>query len=117
MAEPDLTHVTSVTIVSSLTTVGSVATAERLLVDEHVVFSFTALCRAIGADHSQVQALVSEGLLHPTGSGPEDWQFGGPSLLRARTTLRLARELELSPHGAAIVIDLLAEIDVLKARR
>jgi chaperone modulatory protein CbpM len=97
--------------------VTTLTTAPSQLVEEHVVFTFTALCRASGADDTQVQALVAEGLLQPIGNGPEDWQFSGSSLLRARRTLRLARELELSLHGAAIVMDLLAEIDVLKARR
>ena len=92
-------------------------TAASLVVEEHVVFSFTALCRASGADNSQVQALVAEGLLQPTGNGPEDWQFGGASLPQTRSALRLARELALSLHGAAIVMDLLAEIEVLKLRR
>lgn len=91
--------------------------ADTFLVEEHVVFSFAALCRASGADHTQVQALVSEGLLHPTGLGPQDWQFGAASLQRARRALRLARELDLSLHGTAIVMDLLAEIETLKLRR
>jgi chaperone modulatory protein CbpM len=97
--------------------VTTVTTVRSLVVDEHVVFSLTALCQATGAASTQVQALVAEGLLQPTGHGPEDWQFSGPSLLRARNALRLARELELSLHGAAIVIDLLAEIEVLRATR
>jgi chaperone modulatory protein CbpM len=95
----------------------AVTTTPSLLVDEHVIFSFTALCRASGADEEQLQALVAEGLLQPSGEGPEDWQFSGPSLRRARHALRLARELELSLHAAAIVMDLLAEIEVLRAPR
>jgi chaperone modulatory protein CbpM len=107
MADPDSFSVTTLTTVQSL------------LVDEHVVFSFTALCQAIGAGMpgAEVEALVAEGLLLPTGTGPDDWQFTGPSLQRARNALRLARELELSLHAAAIVMDLLAEIQTLRARR
>ncbi len=91
-------------------------TTPGVVVEEHVVFTFTALCRASGADAAQLQALVDEGLLHPTGRGPEDWQFGGNSLARARKALRLAYELELGLSGAAIVMDLLAEIEILQAR-
>ncbi len=105
MADSDFLSVTTLTTVRSL------------VVDEHVVFSFAALCQATGAAGTQVQALVAEGLLLPTGTGPQDWQFTGPSLLRARNALRLAHELELSLHGAAIVMDLLAEIERLKGRR
>jgi len=87
-----------------------------IVVEEHLAFTFTALCRACGADAAQLQALVDEGLLHPTGGGPADWHFSGHSLPRARRALRLAYELDLGLHGAAIVMDLLAEIEALRAR-
>lgn len=92
-------------------------TTRTQVLDDEFTFTFTALCRASGADDDQVQALVEEGLLQPSGSGPGDWQFSGLAVLRVRSTLRLARELELNLHAAAIVMDLLAEIESLKARR
>ena len=87
-----------------------------MVVEEHVVFNFTALCRASGANDIQLQALVDEGLLQPSGSGPQDWQFSGESLLQTRRVLRLAHELDLSLHGTAIVMALLAQIEALKLR-
>ena len=87
-----------------------------VIVEDHVAFSFTALCHASGADAAQLQALVDEGLLHPAGRSADDWQFSGNSLARARQALRLAHELELGVSGAAIVMDLLAEIETLRAR-
>jgi chaperone modulatory protein CbpM len=93
-----------------------IATAQSQVVEEQVFFSFTALCNASGANDSQLRALVAEGLLEPSGDGPADWQFNGPSLLRTRSALRLMRELELNLHAAAIVMDLLAEIEQLKSR-
>ena len=89
---------------------------ECLIVEEHVVFSFATLCRASGAGSEELQALVVEGLLQPTGQGPEDWQFSGTALPTARKALRLAGELDMSLSGAAIVMDLLAQIEALKAR-
>jgi len=64
---------------------------EALIVEEHVVFTLPDLCRACGADAAQVQALVSEGLLHPAGKTPASWRFSGPSLARARTAHRARR--------------------------
>jgi len=87
-----------------------------VVVEEHVAFTFTALCRASGAVSVQLQALVAEGLLHPTRRSPDDWQFSNDSLARARQALRLSSDLELGLSGAAIVLDLLAEIDHLRAR-
>ena len=92
------------------------STNSGIVVEEHVVFTFTALCRASGADAAQLQALVGEGLLEPAGHGPDDWQFNGNALPRALTALRLARDLELGLSGVAIVMDLLAEIETLRSR-
>ena len=87
-----------------------------IVVEEHLVFTLTELCRASGADTDQVWGLVSEGLLRPTGRGPDDWQFSGDALSRARTALRLARDFELGPSGTALVMDLLDQIELLRAR-
>jgi chaperone modulatory protein CbpM len=93
-----------------------VLTTETVVVEEHVVFTLTALCQASGADAEQVDALVGEGLLQPTGQGPQDWRFSGDALPQTRKALRLARDLELGLPGVAIVLDLLAEIETLRSR-
>jgi len=94
---------------------------QGIVVEEHLVFTFTALCRASGADAAQLQAMVGEGLIEPNetigtiGAGPDDWQFSGDALPRARTALRLARDFELGLSGAVLVMDLLAEIERLRS--
>jgi chaperone modulatory protein CbpM len=93
-----------------------VLTAAAVVVEERVSFTLSALCRASGADLEQVQALVGEGLLQPTGPGPEDWQFNGDALPRTRRALRLARDFDLDLATVALVMDLLAEIDCLRSR-
>jgi chaperone modulatory protein CbpM len=93
-----------------------VLTTETVVVEEHVVFTLIALCQASGADAEQVDALVGEGLLQPTGQGPQDWRFSGEALPQTRKALRLARDLELGLPGVAIVLDLLAEIETLRSR-
>jgi len=89
---------------------------DGVVVEEEIRFTLTDLCRACRADSVQVIALVDEGVLEPAGSGPEDWLFSGPSLRRARAALRLARDLELSVAGTALVLDLLDEIETLRSR-
>ena len=91
-------------------------TTESVVVEEHVIFTLPDLCRACGGDSGEVMSLVGEGLLHPTGHGPEDWQFSGQSLPTARTAVRLAHDLELSIAAAAVVMDLLAEIEALRSQ-
>lgn len=93
-----------------------VVSTETVVVEEHVSFSLSALCLASGADLKQVQALVGEGLLQPTGPSPEDWQFQGDALPQTRRALHLARDLDLDLAAVVLVMDLLAEIDRLRSR-
>jgi chaperone modulatory protein CbpM len=92
-----------------------VPTSATLVVEEQVWFDLPSLCRASGADADQLQALVGEGLLQPTGPGPDGWRFAGDALPRARRALRLARDLELELPAVALVMALLAEIDHLRS--
>ena len=87
-----------------------------VLVEEEVQFTLVELCRACAADSAQVIALVDEGVLTPSGAAAHEWRFGGPALQRARAALRLTRDLELSAAGAALVLDLLDEIEALRAQ-
>lgn len=89
---------------------------DAVVVEEQVDFTLAQLCRACGAESAQLLMLVHEGVLAPDGDAPEAWRFGGNALPRARTALRLAREFGIEPGEAAIVMDLLAEITVLRAR-
>ena len=91
-----------------------VLTTHAVIVEEHCSFTLPSLCHASGARTEQVRALVGEGVLHPTGLDPTDWQFAGDALARTRRALRLARDLELGMAGVALVLDLLVEIDDLR---
>jgi len=90
--------------------------ADGIVVEEQIEFALADLCRACAADREQVVALVREGVLAPVGRAPEEWRFSGPSLKRTRTALRLAQDLELSLAGAALVLDLLDELETLRSR-
>ena len=91
-------------------------TVHAVIVEEELHFTLDELCHACRADHAQLIALVEEGVLEASGRGPEDWQFTGPSLARARVALRLSRDLELGVAGTALVMDLLDEIESLRTR-
>jgi chaperone modulatory protein CbpM len=87
-----------------------------VIVEEDLQFSLTELCHACGADPAHVAALVHEGVLDPAGSTPQDWRFSGASLRTARTAWRLSPDLELGHAGTALVLQLLDEIEALRAR-
>lgn len=89
---------------------------QGLVVEETVQLTLVELCQACSAEEGHVLAWVFEGALEPVGKSPQDWRFSGESLRRARLALRLSRDLELNPAGVALALDLLDEIDALRAR-
>lgn len=86
------------------------------LVEEDLQLTLVELCRASQAPEEQVHAWVVEGLLVPEGASPAEWRFHGAALRRARLAATLARELEINPPGVALALDLIDEIESLKAR-
>jgi chaperone modulatory protein CbpM len=87
-----------------------------VIVDEQTWFTLDELSRACQVERQRVVVLVEEGVLSPEGRSEPEWRFSGPSLTRARTALRLAHDFELDSSGAALVLDLLQEIDSLRSR-
>jgi chaperone modulatory protein CbpM len=86
------------------------------VVEEEIHLTLTELCQACGIAETHVTTWVVEGVLEPIGRRPEEWRFGGTSLRRARIALRLTRDLDINPAGIALVMDLLDEIDNLRAQ-
>ena len=86
------------------------------IVEEEIRLTLVELCRACDASSEAVVELVSQGVLEPAGSGPQDWLFAGKNLSRARRALRLIRDLGLNPAGAAVALELIEQIEWLQAR-
>ncbi len=85
------------------------------IVEEDVHLTLVELCRACRAEEEQVRVWVVEGVLTPLGASPPEWRFAGASLRRARLALTLTRELEVNAPGVALALDLMDEIEALKA--
>ena len=88
---------------------------EGRIVDDDLQLTLVELCRATGVQEQQLVAWVVEGVLEPVGDRG-GWQFSGAALLRARRAQRLAQDLDLEPSGLALVLDLIDEIETLRAR-
>ncbi len=89
---------------------------QGVIVEEELSFTLDGLARACGTQREWLVELVGVGLLEPRGGGPEQWRFAGPELRTARTASRLAVDLELGAAGAALVLELLCQIEALRAR-
>ncbi len=89
---------------------------QTVLVDESLEFTLIDLSHACDAHPDQLIALVHESVLSPWGPGPDQWRFDGTALARAGAALRLVRDLHLNMAGVALALDLIDEINALKAR-
>ncbi len=87
-----------------------------LLLDEMSSLTLEELCQACREHSEWVMALVEEGILEPSGRQVTSWRFSGVSLQRARTVRRLQQDLGVNLAGAALVLDLMDEIEDLRAR-
>lgn len=92
----------------------SLLTGEVL--EEDVEFTLAQLCRACHLPAEQVYTLVEEGIVEPMGRDPARWRFRGIAVHRVRRAVRLERDLGVNAAGAALVLDLLEEIEALRAR-
>jgi chaperone modulatory protein CbpM len=82
--------------------------------DEYAVLSVDELSRLCAVDRTYIVDLVEEGVLSVVEVGTQEWHFRGSALRRARTALRLQRDLEINLPGVALAMTLLQELDELR---
>jgi len=89
---------------------------EGVLLDEDLTLTFAELRQLCGSSDQIIELLVDEGVLRPWGRRPNEWRFSGCEVGRVRRVLRLQRDLDLNLAGAALALELLEEIESLRAR-
>ena len=72
-------------------------------------------CQASDMPAAYVIEIVEHGILDPQGHKPEEWLFDDHALITARRAARLQRELALEWQGVALALDLLDELDQVRA--
>ena len=87
-----------------------------VVIDEQTRISLVELCRACSRHAEWVIELVDEGVLEPSGPSPERSYFSAVALRRAQVAARLQRDLGINLAGVALALDLLDEIDILRAQ-
>lgn len=86
------------------------------IIDEQTEVTLDDLSLFCSVRREQIIALVEEGVLEPTGEDPRDWRFAGHSLRRAAKAFRLQQDLGINLAAVALVLDLLEQIDALRAQ-
>ncbi|CAA9889196.1 MerR family transcriptional regulator [Candidatus Methylobacter favarea] len=74
------------------------------------------LCRSCDVSADWVISLVEESIVEPEGEDLQVWRFSGTSVRRVRSALRLQRELGVNLSGIALALDLMDEIESLRAQ-
>jgi chaperone modulatory protein CbpM len=87
-----------------------------LILDETTTLTLDELSGACSVRVERIIELVDEGILEPVGRDLNEWCFPGPSLGRARIAMHLQRDLDINLAGVALVLDLLDELESLRAR-
>ena len=91
-------------------------TLTGLILDEDCNFSLDEISTACSVHTEYIVELVDEGIVEPVEQQCEQqhWIFSGRSLLRARKARRLQRDLGINLAGAALVLDMMEEIEQLR---
>ncbi len=83
--------------------------------NDHHALELDSFALACGADVEFVRSLVDIDLLQPlTIEG--QWHFSGEALTRARRIRRLQRDFEANLETVAVIIDLMDEIERMRAQ-
>jgi chaperone modulatory protein CbpM len=88
-----------------------------VVLDEELRLTLHEVCEVCGMEESVVIEMVGEGVVEPVDEAAGVWVFSGAAVVRLRTAQRLQRDLHVNLPGAALALDLLEEIRLLRARR
>ncbi len=84
------------------------------LIDDETTLTIRELCRACSQQTEWILELVDEGVLEPLAGIEKDMVFSAVELRRARTAMRLQRDLGVNLAGVALILDLLDEVGALR---
>ena len=87
-----------------------------IILDEQAQLTLEELSRACAAHAELIIELVEEGVVAPIGREPDSWRFTGAHMRRARVAVHLQRDLGVNLAGAALALQLLDEVEALRAR-
>jgi chaperone modulatory protein CbpM len=87
-----------------------------LILEEQTGLTLADVCRACAVHAEYIIELVEEGVLVPVGREPVSWRFTGTHMRRATVSVHLQRDLGINLAGVALALQLLEEVETLRAR-
>ncbi len=89
-------------------------TDQEILAD--ACLTLEQLCAAAALGRDWLIRHVEEGLIPATGTAVAEWRFTTVHITRARRMREIERAYDAAPELAALVADMLEEMDELRAR-
>ena len=83
---------------------------------EDACLTLEQLCAACALEREWLIRRVEEGLIPVSGTVVTEWRFTTTHLARARRMREIERSFDAEPELAALVADMLEEMDTLRAR-
>lgn len=87
-----------------------------IILEEQTGLTLADVCRACAMHAEYIIELVEQGVLVPVGRDPVSWRFTGTHTHRATVSLRLQHDLGINLAGVALALQLLDEVEALRAR-
>ena len=87
-----------------------------VLLDDSVELTLPELCSLCGVTEELVVEIVGEGIVEPSGVRGQ-WRFSGIAIARVQRVVRLQRDFGVNLPGAALVLDLLDQLEQLRRGR
>lgn len=85
------------------------------IVENEKRLTLRQLCDACSVRAEYIIEMVDEGFIEPSGVEKSHWCFSGVSIRRVQRAKRLQRDLGINLAGAALAIELIDEIEKLRA--
>ena len=83
---------------------------------EEPCLTIDQLAAACAVERAWVVRIVEEGFVAPMEGPADSWRFGASALNRARAIRRIERDFDAVPELAALVVDMIEEIERLRRR-
>ena len=83
---------------------------------EDAYFTVEQFCAVCSIEQEWIIRHVQEGLFSISGAVVSEWRFSSADLRRAQRMRDIEREFDAAPELAALVADMLEEMDELRAR-
>ena len=84
--------------------------------EETDVLTLEQLCSVCALERDWLVVRVQEGLIPAQGESDSEWRFTTTTVSRVRRMREIERSFDAAPELAALVADMLEEMDVLRAR-